>query len=67
MAATKESLHAAAADLLDALEAVEWSGNWPSGHGSVYPCCPFCSALKASADHTEDCKVMLALAKARGR
>ncbi len=61
-----ERVRNAAPDLLAALEAVQWSGRWPSGCGTVYPCCPFCEALKAGGEHTEDCRVNLALAKARG-
>ena len=58
---------AAAPEMLEALKAVEWGGEWDDGEGTRHPACPFCDALESSAEHTEDCLVAIAIAKAGGR
>lgn len=64
--AMKDRAATVAATLFSAMVDVEWGGTWDDGEGGKHACCPFCSGLKSSGEHTEDCRVMLALTKARG-
>ena len=56
-------LIAAAPDLLEALEAIEWTG--PNDWESPSDCCPYCGKHERKG-HADDCLIGNALKKARG-
>lgn len=59
-------LIAAAPDLLEALRAVEWSGESHDEDGDPVDACPWCGSVVGDA-HDAKCKVAAAIAKAEGR
>lgn len=57
-------LISAAADLLEVLREIQWSGTTDCEDGGFENACPYCDVPESDGEHASDCKLAAAIVKA---